>query len=312
MGAQAAAGAAAAFTGLGFAGQWHWYLDLFAQFRPQYIVVLAVALPLLILRRQWKLTLLATIAAAANLVAMFPHAEPLPAGARAENGGAAVRCISLNVLQGNKRFAKVERFLREENADVVVLQEVSPAWSKALQGMADIYPHQLLRLRKDSKGAAVLSRLPVRRLAFEELPGHRPIGAMVAEIEGAVPFTILGIHSHKPTSAAGAVSQRIYFDWLVEKCRAENAGTRPVVLMGDFNSTPWSTAFREFIARTHLLDTSRGVLFGATWSVHLPYRLLIDHAFVSPEWRVLARRVGPDVGSDHRAVIVDLAPASES
>ena len=51
-----------------------------------------------------------------------------------------------------------------------------------------------------------------------------------AEVEGEVPFTILGVHSHKPTSAAGAESQRIYFDWLAEKCRAENVGGRPVVL----------------------------------------------------------------------------------
>jgi endonuclease/exonuclease/phosphatase (EEP) superfamily protein YafD len=55
------------------------------------------------------------------------------------------------------------------------------------------------------------------------------------------------------------------------------------------------------------LDTSRGVLFGATWSYYLPYRLLIDHAFVSDEWLLRRREVGPALGSDHRPLIVDLA-----
>lgn len=297
------------FTILGFAGPLHWWVDLFAQFRAQYVLILAGLALLLVLGRRWKAGGIAGLAIAANLAVLLSHAEPSLAQQRAETQAPAVRCVSLNLLQGNKKYDEVERFLRETNADVVVFQEVSLPWAEVLRGMTDLYPHQLLRGRKDSKGAALLSKRPVRRLVFEELPGRDPIGAVIAEVEGEVPFTILGIHSHKPTSAAGAESQRIYFDWLAEKCRAENAHARPVVLMGDFNSAPWSTAFRQFISRTHLLDTSRGVLFGATWSVNLPQRLMIDHAFVSPEWQVLNRQVGPDVGSDHRPLIVDLAVA---
>ncbi len=299
------------FTILGFAGPLHWWVDLFAQFRAQYVLILAGLALLLVLGRRWKAGAIAGLAIVANLAVLLPHAEPSPGPPAVAQHGPLVRCVSLNLLQGNKKYTEVERFLRETNADVAVFQEVTPEWQEALRGLADLYPHQLPRGRKDSKGAALLSKHPVRRLVFEELPGRGPIGAAIAEVEGEVPFTILGIHSHKPTSAVGAESQRIYFEWLAEKCRAENASGRPVVLMGDFNSAPWSTAFRQFISRTHLRDTSRGVLFGATWRVHRPQRLMIDHAFVSPEWRVLDRRVGPDVGSDHRPLILDLAVATE-
>lgn len=309
LGVKAATFALVLFTILGFAGPLHWWVDLFAQFRAQYVLILAGLALLLVLRRHWRAGGIAALAIVANLAVLLPHAETSLVQQPVEKRAPTVRCVSLNVLQGNKKYEEVERFLREMKPDVAVFQEVSPPWTDVLRGMADLYPHQFLRGRKDSKGMALLSRQPVKRLVFEELPGHAPIGAVIGEIQGEVPFTILGIHSHKPTSASGAESQRVYFDWLAEKCRAENAHGRPVVLMGDFNSAPWSTAFRQFIARTHLLDTSRGVLFGATWSVNLPQRLMIDHAFVSPEWRVLERRVGPDVGSDHRPLIVDLAPA---
>jgi len=302
-----ATGAGLLFTAAGYAGGWHWYADLFAQFRPQYVVVLGALLPLHLLARQWMTALACVIALGANLAEVLPHAAASPLAPAESEAGPRIRCLSFNVLHRNHEYAAVQQYLRQCGADVLVFQEVSPDWAEAFRGLADVYPHQLPRGRMDSKGAAVLSRLPVRRLDFEEVPGHAPIGAMIAEVEGDTPFTLLGVHSHKPTSAAGALSQHALFTWLAARCRTENARGRPVVLMGDFNSTPWARAFRQFTAQTQLRDTSRGVLFGATWSVRLPQRLLIDHAFVSPEWQVLRREVGPDLGSDHRPLLLDLA-----
>ena len=52
------------------------------------------------------------------------------------------------------------------------------------------------------------------------------------------------------------------------------------------------------------IDRAPGLRVG-----YVPQRLMIDHAFVSSDWRLLGRRVGPDVGSDHRPLIFDLAVA---
>jgi endonuclease/exonuclease/phosphatase (EEP) superfamily protein YafD len=79
-----------------------------------------------------------------------------------------------------------------------------------------------------------------------------------------------------------------------------------VILAGDFNATPWSDSFQQLVAQTGLRNVHQGALFEATWSAALPQRLLIDHVLLSPEWDLAAKTIGPDIGSDHRAVIVDL------
>ncbi len=195
--------------------------------------------------------------------------------------------------------------MRESNAEVLVLQEVTPALAEVLRQLADIYPGQLVLAKKDSKGTALLTKRPVRNLIFEPFTDGK-IGAVIGEINiGERWVTVIGAHSHKPTSATGADAQRRYFHWLAALSNdAERNG--PVVLMGDFNSTPWSSGFCHFAANSRLLDTSRGIVFGASWSVTSPQRLLIDQCFVSRGIALIHRKIGADLGSDHRPLIVDL------
>jgi endonuclease/exonuclease/phosphatase (EEP) superfamily protein YafD len=80
------------------------------------------------------------------------------------------------------------------------------------------------------------------------------------------------------------------------------------VLVGDLNTTSWSPHFRELLAAADLVDSRRGFGVQPTWfALGGLLRLPIDHVLVSPEIEVMSRRIGPDIGSDHRPVIVDLS-----
>lgn len=309
--------AALVATVIGFCGDWHWYADLFAHFRPQYVIGFALVGTILLLRRRWKTAGLALAGIVINLTVMWPHAVQSEIALSSSSPSATavshakVRVVSFNLLQGNEHLEAAERFLRECDADVIILQEVTPETATMLRRCEPIYPDQFIRGKKDSKGTALLTRLPVKNLRFEPAPGEELIGANIGEFtapNGQL-FTILGVHSHKPTSAKGAAGQDKYFDWLAERITTLRQSGTSLVVAGDFNATPWSRSFKRFTAASPLLDTSRGVLFGATWNVWSPQRLLIDHVFVSPEWRLLGREVGPEAGSDHRPLIVDLALA---
>jgi endonuclease/exonuclease/phosphatase (EEP) superfamily protein YafD len=300
-------------TVIAFAGPWHWYADLFSHFRVQYFVTLVIAVPFLWFLHMRILALIAGIACVANACVILPHFHRTELHSSPAPGTPTLRIISFNLLQRNTEEAKtngpeVSAFIRNCGADVLVFQELTPALAGVLQQNADLYPVQSIRARKDSKGTALLSRLPARNVRFEELPGQTQIGAVAVEVETAAgAVTVFGIHSHKPTKAEGAESQRAYFAWLAKRAREVQTEGRPFVVTGDFNATPWSVPYRFFAKQCGLLDTSRGVVFGATWSYYLPYRLMIDHGFVSPEWRLLRREVGPSLGSDHRPLILDLA-----
>jgi len=83
---------------------------------------------------------------------------------------------------------------------------------------------------------------------------------------------------------------------------------RREIVAGDLNTTPWSHGFRQLVRLRSLRDSGVGRGVQATWNARrwVP-RIPIDDVVVSPEVRVIDRRVGPDVGSDHRPVEATLA-----
>ena len=79
----------------------------------------------------------------------------------------------------------------------------------------------------------------------------------------------------------------------------------PVLIGGDFNMVPWSSAIERISAATgtqvigglHITKT----LFAGV--IQLP----IDHVLVPEGWRAFAK-TGPPLGSDHRSVIATFSP----
>ena len=78
-----------------------------------------------------------------------------------------------------------------------------------------------------------------------------------------------------------------------------------MVLTGDFNFSPWSVLFRELTGATGLKRAEGGIL--ASWSSRsLPIRLPIDHTFVRLPAGAARMHLGPNIGSDHLPIIMDL------
>ena len=105
------------------------------------------------------------------------------------------------------------------------------------------------------------------------------------------------------------VTVRLAWEKLLRSAGAPDAvRTRPVIVAGDLNTTPWSHGFQRLIRPRGLRDSAVGHGVQTTWNARrwVP-RIPIDHVVVSPEVRVVARRVGPDVGSDHLPIEATLA-----
>ncbi len=84
--------------------------------------------------------------------------------------------------------------------------------------------------------------------------------------------------------------------------------SHPVIVVGDFNSTPHQWAYRHIAQGLQSAVTRRVAGWGATFPA--PYPLVqIDHVLVDPAWQVTAARIpaeGDTEISDHRSVVAHL------
>jgi endonuclease/exonuclease/phosphatase (EEP) superfamily protein YafD len=286
----------AAATLAGFAGGWHWLVDLTAHFRWYWLLA---ALVWFALAGRWLgrgAILCLLVAVVGNAAAILPYWVPPEPG---RTGGDPVRIVSLNLLVGNPDRQRAPAYLRDCGADVLVLLEVDDAWARALEQLADRYPHRLVEPRADSFGIAVLSRLPLVESRVVPLAGGPPVIAARVERDKAV-FLLLAAHPPPPMSEPQAATRDAQLAAIGEVAAA---APWPVVVAGDLNTTPWSHAFRGLVDRGRLRDSALGRGVQGTWNARLwAPRIPIDHVLVAERIGVAARGVGPDVGSDHLPV----------
>jgi endonuclease/exonuclease/phosphatase (EEP) superfamily protein YafD len=75
--------------------------------------------------------------------------------------------------------------------------------------------------------------------------------------------------------------------------------SEPVLVVGDFNATPWSVGMRHAM-RGNLGFRSLDAPWQPTWQSHSILAIPIDHALCTSPLVITHRSLGRDVGSDHR------------
>jgi len=298
---------AAASSILALGARGHWLMDLLANFRVQYALYLVVAALLFFLCRNSRWAVVAAAAAALNLWIISPYLVPSPRSAVAEKElGESFRLMNFNVLSSNRRHDDVITYLREKDADFVFLLEASPEWEPALKKLSDLYPHQKNEIQAGNFGIALLSKTPFQKVEVAEYtPSIASIDAFV--LVGDKRVRLIGTHPYPPINAKVCRLRNAHMQRLAESIAKETGATKTIVA-GDFNMTPWSPHFVDFLSASQLEDSAKGRGVMPTWYA-LPlfsFGVPIDHICVSEGIHIEDRGVGPDLGSDHRAVWVDV------
>lgn len=211
---------------------------------------------------------------------------------------------SANVHLDNRNTEVLATWLAQEKPDVVVLLEVSPAYAQGLRTLRD-YPFQHIVAQDSPFGIAVLSRHPLQQV--EVIEDAQGIAHIEAQLQWrGQPIGIIALHPMPPLSPQ---YHRVRNAKLAALARQAAASAIPTVLAGDLNATPWSSAFSGLAQ----LGLRRASGLAATWPAVLQgvLGLPIDHVLVTQHWAVAARKVGPQLGSDHLPVLVRLVPALE-
>lgn len=278
--------------------------ELINQFRPQLLLmaVLVAALGFLLPTRTWHR---AALAIAAVNVALF--AVPLFMTAdrvSSAPAGESVTLVTFN-LGYSREHAAIQAFLQEQDPAVLVLQELKTHHAEELlPALKQMFPHQVIC---ELCGMAVLTKTPLTSVS--ESPSGRWVSGLWSSPGGRVQ-RIVGVHFSWPVYALGQKEDEVELSSVVQ------AWPEPKIVAGDFNLTPWTWKLNKITWTTGL---RRHGTFAASWPVYrrvaekhdfarlpIPSVVLIDNVLTSPEISNESFMTGPDLGSDHRAVVVRL------
>jgi endonuclease/exonuclease/phosphatase (EEP) superfamily protein YafD len=244
------------------------------------------------------------VLAAAGAVSVVPVVPYLPLAhpVAAVGTGPQLKVLSVNVSFRQFSARRLIEIVREVEPDVVVLQELTPYAAEVLAPLDDLLAHHFKMPLEGRYGIAVWSRLPLESAGPFALGRQPAIEARVRFGDGVV--TVIGVHLNAPTSPRRANARNTELKQLAERSAAIEG---PLVVAGDFNLTPYSPLFVEWLQASGLTDTRRGRTPSVSWPAVLPILgIPIDHVAVSPEFAILAHHRLPDFGSDHYGVLAEL------
>jgi endonuclease/exonuclease/phosphatase (EEP) superfamily protein YafD len=256
--------------------------------------------------RRWPLAALSLPVALWHLALVVPPwlpRTPPPAC------GPALSVLSANLLMVHPAPDALAEEIFAADADVVLLQELSPAWEAVLdaRGLFEGWPEGWRVAREDSFGSAILSRLPLDTAGEIELTGLPQTRATITWEGRAI--ELLNVHTLPPRTAEYTGFHREALDALVDWVREYDAQGKAFVLAGDLNSSPYSRFFADIDGAADDAWDLAGQGFGFTWPngvFPLPSARL-DHVIVSRDLTVTSIGVGTGAGSDHRPLRVEVA-----
>lgn len=263
--------------------------------------------------RKWWVVGVAVVVVFAFACVVLPRW--IGSGTPASAGSArTMRVLTSNLLLGGADPAALLDLVRDREIDVLALQEYTPQAEAALDraGIGRYLPYRETHPAHGATGSAVYSRFPLRgggvrvtecglfqAYATVELPGSRRV--VVESAHPTAPYSLksLGCWRRDLAGQPAATDPPATPDGPVR------------VLAGDFNSTLDHRALRGLIGRGYR-DAAETVGKGlvGTWGPYDGSRVppvVLDHVLVDRSIGVRDVSVHRIPGSDHRAVLADLA-----
>ncbi len=223
----------------------------------------------------------------------------------ARPGSAGTRVATVNLLYTNSNTAAIADDLLGRDIDVIAFTEFTAEHRNVLSGhpLANRFVYRIDREGPRAKGVAVWSRIA--------LDVRRPLSTVNYSIDVTViarDATFRLLAAHTPTPFDGLEG------WIDDLDAIRNSASKsgePTIVIGDLNATCWHPAIRAM--RNDGFDDALVAVrrpFTASWPVgsFVPPFAQLDHALVGRGLHVIDATNFPVPGSDHRGLIVTVAP----
>lgn len=227
-----------------------------------------------------------------------------PARANAHAQG-HLRIVSFNIYKDNPDIGGAVAWILSQDADIVVLLEAGYAKGDAVARLKAVYPHVYSCRAAGRCSTVILSRRPAQDvwpLGAGDPNRRLGLSAVTARFEVSgqtVPIT--AVHLGRPWPIGDQAAFRAELEAAVATVG------RGGVLLGDFNSAPWTFAMRRLAAAGDLRLASG---LTGTWPAVPPFgniRLPLDQVYLGPCLTSVAFVKGPDLRSDHLPLVTDVA-----
>jgi endonuclease/exonuclease/phosphatase (EEP) superfamily protein YafD len=269
--------------------------------------------PLALLTRSWLtagLTLAPLLAFAFTYGARFLLATTTAPPAN-------LSVLTYNLLANGRDPRESLEVIREANADIVSLQELSLTVSEAIEReLSELYPHRALYPQaRGTQGQGVLSKYPIREHSYwqyDDLPAYLGHQRAVINVAGAY-LVVYNVHPSHP-GMSGSFFDPSTRSADISRLLGSAAGERlPVLFMGDFNMPELSDDYKHITM--DFGDSYGQVGRGLGWTFPyigtmrwLPPFLRLDYVFFSSRFVPVSAQVWHSSGgSDHYPLWVSFA-----
>lgn len=271
---------------------------------PTLLVLAAVAVVALVVRRWWA----AGVLVVACGVGAFPLATAGVAGAlAADPDGPTLGIVSVNARYGLADAEQIVALVREQEADVLVVVELTPELVERLDdaGLADVLPHREVLPARGPEGSGLWSATPLRDGG--EIPGSTMRMPFATLDVGRCTVRVLAAHPMPPIPGAEG-TWRAELAALGLFLRSDDGVVD--VAAGDLNAGLTLPTFRAMLGDS--LTTARSAA-GLAWAPTWPTDTLrpwvdLDHIVVPVGTGATAAGTHVVDGTDHLAVSARIAP----
>lgn len=292
---------------------WRYPLELLSHFRVYYFLLLAgLTIALLIAWRlglKWKVSLYLSLAALMfNSTFIIPWYLPNNFLGQEKD----FRILEFNINTQNQQWDVISFSILSQKPDVAILIEISAEAMQELESrLEEVLPFSY---RTTGGGLAIFSRFP---LSFNQSRKMAQSTVLISDFQvGVQKIHLIATHPIIPLGFSRFTRRNAELAAITDYIQTHQ--DENLLLVGDFNVTPWSPYYRRLVQKTSLHNTRQGFGIEPSWIeeatyVHYPkfitrtVKLPIDHIFVSRNFKVVNCKTYKGGNSDHRILVSDLS-----
>ena len=287
---------------VGYAGEFHYLLELTSHFKVQYFVAGCCALFFFSFSRKLGWAAFSLICILLNLMVILPWYLPVPSTGFAPQR--ELRVLLANVNVKNRNFEAAIALIQKEQPDLMAIVETNHDWLQALKAIESILPYALFSPQAEEFGIALYSKFPLEAVQIEAPDEFKDFHLAAKVNVAGKQVTAIALH---PPPPKGTALTQIRNQELANIAGLVRSLQTPVIAVGDLNTSLWSPFYQKFVHQTQLHNSRQGFGILPTWpSILPPLYIPIDHCLVSSNIQVSSTRTGQFIGSDHLPVVTDL------